>query len=77
MAVVFLLLLFFLWLCLPQTEGRAQAATSAMTDPFQHPYKYYQLGDLILGAIATQFGFIADEIDFSSHPKTMFNDELL
>ncbi|XP_066486314.1 vomeronasal type-2 receptor 26-like [Tiliqua scincoides] len=48
-----------------------------MTDPFQHPYKYYQLGDLIIGAIATQFGFLADEVFFGKQPKTMFNDELL
>lgn len=72
-----LLLLMFMWLWLLQTEDKAQAAMSTMTDPFQHPYKYYQLGDLIIGVIATQFGFLSDEIFFSKQPKSMFNDELL
>ncbi|XP_066486308.1 vomeronasal type-2 receptor 26-like [Tiliqua scincoides] len=47
-----------------------------MTESFHLPYKYFQKGDLSIGAIATQFGCMFDDISFVANPKTKMMDEL-
>ncbi|XP_066486032.1 vomeronasal type-2 receptor 26-like [Tiliqua scincoides] len=41
-----------------------------ITDPSQLPYKYHQRGDLIVGAMVSQFGCLFDDTSFNEHPKT-------
>ncbi|XP_066486320.1 vomeronasal type-2 receptor 26-like [Tiliqua scincoides] len=48
-----------------------------MTDPSQLPYKHYQTGDLIIGAIVSQFNCLFDEISFSDHPRRKLVDDLI
>lgn len=72
-----LLLLLFLWLLFPPTNCKDNVVMCSMTEPFQLPHKYYQSGELLIGAITTQFGCISDELSFSEHPNTQFIDELM
>lgn len=71
-----LMLLLILWLQFSLADFKALASMCTMMDPFQLPHKYHQMGDLIIGAIASQFGCIFDEMSFSEHPKTKLIDEL-
>nr|XP_034991263.1 vomeronasal type-2 receptor 26-like [Zootoca vivipara] len=73
----FLLLLLILWLQLPQSECETPTVMCTLTDPFQLPYQYYQTGDITIGAIATQYVCMFDEISFSEHPATKFVDALM
>lgn len=77
MAGVFLLLLFLLLLQIPQTGCKAETVMCTMPDLLQIPHKYYVKGDFIIGAIASQFGCIFDEILLNERPKTNFVAELL
>ncbi|XP_066486318.1 vomeronasal type-2 receptor 26-like [Tiliqua scincoides] len=48
-----------------------------MTDLNHLPHKNYQRGQLIIGAIGTQFGCTLDEIDFNKHPQTKFIHQII
>lgn len=77
---VFQQLVLSLWLTQTlwwtEAECNEETRVCTMANSFQLPHKYDQPGDLIIGAIATQFGCMFDEISFSDHPKTMMLDEL-
>ncbi|XP_066486034.1 vomeronasal type-2 receptor 26-like [Tiliqua scincoides] len=79
MARIFMLLLLLLILGLqfPPAACKAQTAMCTISDPSLLPYKYHQRGDLIIGAIVSQFGCLFDDISFSEHPKTKLMDELV
>ncbi|CAI5790551.1 vomeronasal type-2 receptor 26-like [Podarcis lilfordi] len=51
--------------------------TCIMIEPFRFPYEYDQKGDLIIGQITSQYGFLSDEFSFHEHPKTSTMYELL
>ncbi|XP_066486021.1 vomeronasal type-2 receptor 26-like [Tiliqua scincoides] len=46
-----------------------------IADPPQFPFKYYQSGDLIIGAIASQFNCLFERTSFREHPITKLVDE--
>ncbi|XP_066486031.1 vomeronasal type-2 receptor 26-like [Tiliqua scincoides] len=60
----------------PPVECKAQPVMCTITDPSQFPYKYHQSGDLIIGAIVSQFGCLFDGLSFNEHPKTNLIDEV-
>ncbi|XP_066486256.1 vomeronasal type-2 receptor 26-like [Tiliqua scincoides] len=62
---------------LPQSEGKLHAVTCTRIEPFQVPYEYYKAGDLIIGAIVTQFGCLFDDMTFTKDPNKMSVTELL
>lgn len=39
-----------------------------MKDPLPVPHEWYQLGELLIGEIASQIFYHLHEIDFSQHP---------
>ncbi|XP_066485891.1 vomeronasal type-2 receptor 26-like [Tiliqua scincoides] len=61
----------------PPTEHKAQAVMCTIPDPSQFPLKYHQRGELIIGAIVSQFGCLFEDISFDAHPKTKLIDELI
>lgn len=77
MVLGFLLLLLILWLNFQSSEYKAGRNMCAMVDPPQVPHKYYQTGDLIIGAIGTQFGCLLNELSFSDQPGLKFIHQLL
>lgn len=77
MAGLFLLFQLILCLQLPQTHLKAQTVLSRMPDLFQFSQKYAQRGDVIIGAIATQFGCMFDKISFDGHPTTKLSNEIV
>ncbi|XP_061447684.1 vomeronasal type-2 receptor 26-like [Rhineura floridana] len=48
-----------------------------MTDPFQIPYEYYQNGDLIIGEMTSQLGYVTDQLYFHELSEIKFADQLL
>lgn len=75
--IPFFLLLLILDLQLLLTKCMTQAVMCSITDPSQFSYKYHESGDLIIGAIVSQFACIFDDIAFSEHPKTKLFNELV
>lgn len=71
------LLLFLLCLQLLPVESKAQPVMCTISDLSQFPYKYHQEGDLIIGAIVSQFGCLFDDMSFSEHPKTKLMNEIM
>lgn len=70
-------LLLLLFLRVLQTKGKLHTAMCARIDPFQMPYEYYKAGNVTIGAIVTQFGFIFDDVTFIEDPNGMSVTELL
>lgn len=73
MAGMFLLLLFFLRL--PESDSKPLACSRI--HPFQLPYEYYKEGDVIIGAVVTQFGYIYDGISFTEDPNSKSENQFL
>lgn len=71
------MLQIMLWLQLLRSHHKAQNSICLLTDPFQFPQKSYQAGDVIIGAIGTQFGYIPDGMSFTEHPKTKLIGDFL
>nr|XP_028560326.1 vomeronasal type-2 receptor 26-like [Podarcis muralis] len=47
-----------------------------MVDSPQFPHQYYQSGDLTIGFMVTQYGYLSDELSFRVHPTNAFLEEL-
>lgn len=73
----FLLLIFILWLQFQSIECKGGHAMCALVEPSQVSHKYYQSGDLIIGAIGTQFCSLLDELSFSDQPGLNFIQKIL
>lgn len=71
------LLLLLLWHHFQVTECKLGYFMCAMNDPSQLPYKYYQKGELIVGAIGTQFACLLNEISFKKEPGMNFIQQIL
>lgn len=59
---VLLLVLFLPWVC------TAHAGKCHIRDPHPPLHKYHQLGDLIIGGVASQAFVVSDSIDFTKEP---------
>lgn len=73
--MIFWLLLMILQLQMPLTESKAQTIICTMADFLQVPFKYYQFGDQIIGAIGSLFVDVFVETAFRGYPKMEVNGE--
>lgn len=73
------LLVWMLFVCLQfsSTEPKGQDIMCSIPDPSHFPLKYHQKGELIIGAIMSQFGCLFEDISFDEHPKTKLIEELM
>ncbi|XP_066485829.1 vomeronasal type-2 receptor 26-like [Tiliqua scincoides] len=60
---------------LPGGDSRKHAEACNRINPFQLPYEYHKPGDVILGAIVTQFGCEFDDVSFTEDPNSKSENE--
>lgn len=49
--------------------GKVYGIICKLSNPFKKPQEYYQIGDFIIGGVATQFYPFSETIDFRQYPN--------